>query len=146
MNSLRANRLDGYDKTFNGYYDLTVNIIATYSFILIVECCCRNVLSADQAADPEALDVAHGVPPPRAAPALLRRVVLSETSSIYVSPSALPGCLKCHPRSAFEDTDLVNKIKNTKQPLIEVPKPTGLKPLEHIDDQSNSGLMQIHTN
>jgi hypothetical protein len=32
----------------------------------------RNVRPADQAADPEALDVAHGVPPPRAAPALLR--------------------------------------------------------------------------
>ena len=36
----------------------------------------RNVLPECQAADPEALDVAHGVPPPRAAPALLRRVVL----------------------------------------------------------------------
>jgi len=34
----------------------------------------RNVLP-DQAADYPALDVAHGVPPPRAAPSLLRRVV-----------------------------------------------------------------------
>jgi hypothetical protein len=41
---------------------------------------CRNVLP-DQAADYPALDVAHGVPPPRAAPPLLRRVVLSRTSS-----------------------------------------------------------------
>ena len=38
---------------------------------------CRNVLRQQQAADSVPLDVAHGVPPPRAAPPLLRRVVLS---------------------------------------------------------------------
>jgi hypothetical protein len=32
------------------------------------------------------LDVAHGVPPPRAAPPLLRRVVLSYTSSLGILP------------------------------------------------------------
>ena len=36
----------------------------------------RNV-RRQQAADHQALDVAHGVPPPRAAPPLLRRVVLN---------------------------------------------------------------------
>ena len=41
----------------------------------------RNV-RRQQAADHQALDVAHGVPPPRAAPPLLRRVVLSESVSV----------------------------------------------------------------
>ncbi len=44
-------------------FDLTLNLL-------------QNVLSAE-ADYHQALDVAHGVPPPRAAPALLRRVVLS---------------------------------------------------------------------
>merc|ERR1712205_275990 len=39
----------------------------------------RNVLRQQQAADSVPLDVAHGVPPPRAASPLLRRVVLSRS-------------------------------------------------------------------
>ena len=51
----------------------------------------RNVLRQQQAADPVPVDVAHGVPPPRAAPALLRRVVLSESFSLGLSDDlALP--------------------------------------------------------
>jgi hypothetical protein len=42
---------------------------------------CLADVRPDQAADHPALDVAHGVPPPRAAPPLLRRVVLNELPS-----------------------------------------------------------------
>merc|ERR1712225_215727 len=41
----------------------------------------RNVLPDLPAADLQALDVEHGIPPPRAAPSLLRRVVLSNFTS-----------------------------------------------------------------
>ena len=40
----------------------------------------RNVLYRPE--DPGALDVEDGVPPPRAAPALLRRVVLSSAATL----------------------------------------------------------------
>jgi len=53
---------------------LYLSLFADSLFVL-----CRNV-RRQQAADHQALDVAHGVPPPRAAPPLLRRVVLSSTS------------------------------------------------------------------
>jgi len=46
---------------------------------------CRNV-RCQPAEDHQALDVAHGVPPPRAAPPVLRRVVLSDTRC----PSGVP--------------------------------------------------------
>ena len=43
--------------------------------------CAENVLYRPE--DPGALDVEDGVPPPRAAPALLRRVVLSQTPATH---------------------------------------------------------------
>jgi hypothetical protein len=69
---------------------------------------CRNV-RCQPAEDHQALDVAHGVPPPRAAPPVLRRVVLSDTrcpSGVPVSwsyscggarvrASALPAVVRC---------------------------------------------------
>ena len=54
-------------------------------------CVCRNV-RRQQAADHQALDVAHGVPPPRAAPPLLRRVVLSHLP-VWTSCRWIPSCL-----------------------------------------------------
>ena len=50
--------------------------VCNNSFVFL----CRNNVRRQQAADHQALDVAHGVPPPRAAPPLLRRVVLNRSS------------------------------------------------------------------
>merc|ERR1711966_143154 len=55
----------------------------------------RNNVLPDQAADYPALDVAHGVPPPRAAPPVLRRVVLSRLPS----SAPLSRCVSSQSRS-----------------------------------------------
>ena len=72
----------------------------------------RNVLPECQAADPEALDVAHGVPPPRAAPALLRRVVLnrwtSSCSSLEQPDSQIDVCRYCRIINYLLDVDMVD--------------------------------------
>ena len=71
-----------------------------------------DVLSV-KAADPEALDVAHGVPPPRAAPALLRRVVLNPRCvAIWIESEAAQMRVSFDSSFVFEWM-LVSMLKET---------------------------------
>ena len=58
-----------------------------------------------RAEDPGALDVEDGVPPPRAAPPLLRRVVLS--CALYALPTTRRGCsglLRCQKKQEISNS------------------------------------------